>query len=388
MEMPHYNTVKPNILPWEGTIIMNTYSRLFTPFRLGSLTLPNRIALAPMTRTSAEASGLANDRMVRYYTRFAEGGFGLIITEGTYPDLAHSQAYANQPGIADEQQAASWKPVVEAVHRGGGRIICQLMHAGALMQHNRFVREAVAPSAVKPKGKQLEEHGGSGKFAVPREISREEIDIVVEHFASAALRAKQAGFDGVEVHAANGYLLDQFLTEETNRRQDAYGGSTENRVRLTARVLEAIRQAVGPEFVVGVRISQSKVNDFDHKWRNGEADARIIFDAMAAAKADYIHTTEYKAYLPAFAGGGPTLAALAKTYGGLPVIANGKLGEPERAERMLAEGDADLVAIGTSALVNPDWPRKVKAGLPLAPFDHAFLHPIATIREEECSLSS
>jgi 2,4-dienoyl-CoA reductase-like NADH-dependent reductase (Old Yellow Enzyme family) len=367
-------------------ITMNAYPRLFTPYRLGLLSLPNRIALAPMTRTSAEPSGLVNDRMVRYYTRFAAGGFGLIITEGTYPDLMHSQAYANQPGIADEEQAVSWKPVVDAVHREGGRIICQLMHAGSLVQHNRYVREAIAPSAVKPKGKQLEEHGGSGEFSVPREMTLEQINAVVEGFASAALRAKQAGFDGVEVHAANGYLLDQFLTDDTNRRTDEYGGSTENRVRLTARVLEAIRQAVGPDFTVGVRISQGKVNDFDHKWRNGAEDARIIFGALAAAKADYIHTTEYKAFRPAFAGSESTLAALAKTYSGLPVIANGKLGDPAQADRMLAEGDADLAAIGTSALVNPDWPRKVKAGLPLVPFDHAVLHPIATIRDEECVL--
>lgn len=360
-------------------------AHLFEPYRLGPLSLPNRIALAPMTRTSAEPSGLANDRMVRYYTRFAEGGFGLIITEGAYPDLAHSQAYENQPGIASEEQAAAWKPVVDAVHRAGGRIICQLMHAGALVQYNRFVREAIAPSAVKPKGRQLEEHGGSGEFNIPREMAREDIDAVIEGFAAAAVRAKQAGFDGVEVHAANGYLLDQFLSEGINLRTDEYGGSAANRVRLTVYVLEAIRRAVGPDFVVGVRISQGKVNDFEHKWRGGIEDAKIIFSALAAAKADYIHTTEYKAFRPAFADGGPTLAALAKTYGGLPVIANGKLGDPEQAERLLADGDADLAAIGTSALVNPDWPRKAAAGLPLAPFDHAFLHPIATIRDEECA---
>ncbi len=160
-----------------------------------------------------------------------------------YPDLAHSQAYENQPGIADEEQAASWRPVVEAVHRAGGRIICQLMHAGALVQYNRFVREAIAPSAVKPKGRQLEEHGGSGEFAVPREMTREEIDAVISGFAAAARRAKQVGFDGVEVHAANGYLLDQFLSEGINLRTDEYGGPAANRVRLTVQVLEAIRHA-------------------------------------------------------------------------------------------------------------------------------------------------
>ena len=259
------------------------------------------------------------------------------------------------------------------------------MHGGALMQYNRFVREAIAPSALKPKGRQLEEHGGSGEFTVPREMTHEDIEAIVEGFAAAALRAKQDGFDGVEVHAANGYLLDQFLSEGINRRTDEYGGSTENRVRLTVRVLEAIRRAVGPDFTVGVRISQGKVNDFNHKWQSGIEDARMIFAALAAARADYIHTTEYKAFRPAFGDEGPTLAALAKAYGGLPVIANGKLGDPERAERLLADGDADLAAIGTTAPVNPDWPRRVKAGLPLPEFDHAFLHPVATIRNGECA---
>lgn len=361
---------------------MNHYPNLFSEYRIGSLPLANRLAVAPMTRTSAEPSGLVNERMVRYYSRFAAGGFSLIITEGTYPDKGYSQGYANQPGMADEEQAEAWRPVVDAVHREGGRIVCQLMHAGALVQYNRFTQRAIAPSAVQPKGKQLEEHGGEGPFALPEAMTTAQIEEVIDSFAKAALRAKQAGFDGVEIHAANGYLLDQFITDYMNRRTDEYGGSVSNRIRICTRVLEAVRSAVGPDFLVGIRISQSKVNDFEHKWENGEDDAKIIFKSLAAASADYIHTTEYDALRPAFEGSPLTLAALAKKYSMLPVIANGKLGDPGRAESALNEG-ADLIAIGTGALVNPDWVRKVKEGRPLNRFDHSFLHPIATVRDDE-----
>ncbi|MDF2684038.1 MAG: NADH:flavin oxidoreductase/NADH oxidase [Brevibacillus sp.] len=360
---------------------MGNYSHLFSKFQLGSLHLPNRSVLSPMTRTSAEPSGLANERMARYYTRFAKGGFGLLITEGIYPDAISSQSYENQPGIANEAQVESWRPIVHAVQGAGGKIVAQLMHAGALVQHDRFT--PIAPSAVKPVGTMLEDHGGSGEFAVPRAMTQEEIRNVIESFAQAAFRAKKIGFNGVEVHAANGYLLDQFITDYTNLRTDEYGGSTERRVRIVVEVLKAIRSAVGPDFMVGVRISQGKVNDFHHKWAGGERDARIIFEHLVAAAPDYIHTTEYKAFSPAFADDGPTLAKLAKRYSGLPVIANGKLGQPDKAESLLENDHADLVAIGTSALVNPDWVNKVRVGSALHLFDHHFLQPIATLKEEE-----
>ncbi|MBW7458198.1 NADH:flavin oxidoreductase [Paenibacillus sepulcri] len=358
---------------------MNT--NLFSAFQLGSLSLPNRVVLSPMTRTSAESNGLANDRMARYYARFAKGGFGLIITEGIYPDLLNSQSYMNQPGIANKEQAESWRPVIQAVHREGKRIIAQLMHAGALVQHDGFT--PIAPSAIKPIGTMLEDHGGSGEFTIPRAMTITEIRNVIDNFAQAALRAKQAGFDGVEVHAANGYLLDQFITDYTNLRTDDYGGTTEKRIRIVLEVLGAIRDVVGPEYTVGVRISQGKVNDIHHKWANGIEDAKIIFQRLSNASPTYTHTTEYKAFAPAFTDDSPTLTELAKKYGGLPVIANGKLGEPVTAEQLLAANQSDFVAIGTSALVNSDWVNKVKEGTGLNRFDHRFLHPIATLRDDE-----
>jgi 2,4-dienoyl-CoA reductase-like NADH-dependent reductase (Old Yellow Enzyme family) len=357
-----------------------------TPVQLGTVSLKNRIAVAPMTRISATEDGLVTEDMVRYYQGFAEGGFGLIITEGIYPDLAHSQGYLHQPGIADDRQAQSWKPVVEAIHGAGAKVVMQLMHAGALSQGNHWTRESVAPSAVQPKGEQLGFYRGEGPYPMPREITEQEIAGVIQAFAAAALRARQAGFDGVEVHGANGYLLDQFLTDYANRRTDRYGGSTENRVRLLVEVIQAVRAAVGPDFVVGIRISQGKVNDYDHKWANGQRDADIIFSQVAAAGADYIHTTEYDAQAPAFGeanSDGDTLAGYAKRFGKLTVIANGKLGTPEAADAILAKGDTDIVALGKSALANRDWPRRAVNGGGMDEFDFGLLQPLAHIKTSE-----
>lgn len=310
----------------------------------------------------------------------------MIITEGTYPDLAYSQGYLYQPGIADDAQGASWRLVVEAVHEAGAKIIMQLMHAGALSQGNHWKDGAVGPSVVQPKGEQLSFYRGTGAYSKPREITAEEIARLITDFAAAAVRAKNAGLDGVEIHGANGYILDQFLTDYTNRRTDRYGGSTENRIRLSVEVVRAVRKAVGPTYPVGIRISQGKVNDYDHKWSNGQADAKIIFEQLAAAGADYIHTTEHDAQEPAFSsenGDGDTLAGYAKRFGNLPVIANGKLGNPAAANAMLAEGKADIVALGKIALANRDWPQRAISQQPMEEFDFALLQPIAHIKESE-----
>ncbi|SDM43608.1 NADH:flavin oxidoreductase [Sediminibacillus halophilus] len=362
---------------------MSRYPHLFSEYKMGSLELLNRSVISPMTRTSAQPNGLANERMAQYYSRFARGGFSLIITEGTYPDLAHGQAYENQPGIATEEQADAWKPVIDAVHNEGGKIFLQIQHAGALVQYNRYTNYSIAPSAVKPKGEKLKDHGGSGEYSLPKEISKKEIDAVIESFANAALRAKNAGFDGVEVHGANGYLLDQFHTDYTNLREDEFGGTPENRVRLSTLVLKAIRNKVGNNFVIGIRVSQGKVNDFFHKWKGGEDEAKIIFENLATANPDYIHTTEFQADKPAFGDHGHTLASLAKKYGNVPVIANGQLGDPDRAEEMIGKKETDFVSVGTSALANPDWPHKVKDNQTLSKFDHRVFDPIAVIRNEE-----
>lgn len=350
-------------------------SELFSGVKVGSVSLDNRLSVAPMTRVSATHEGMATDDMRAYYESFARGGFGLVITEGTYPDEAYSQGYWNQPGLANEEQAESWKKVTEAVHGQGAAVFAQLMHAGALSQGNRFREGAVGPSAVPPKGKKMEMYGGSGDFVLPEALSHEGIREVIDGFAAAALRAREAGFDGVEIHGANGYVLDQFLTDYTNQRDDEYGGPAENRVRLAVEAAGAVREVVGSDFTVGVRISQGKVNDPGHAWAGGEEEAATIFGALSRAGLDYIHVTEPEAASPAF-GEGPTLAALAGRYGGgLPIIANGALESPRTAEDMVGK-EADVVSLGKGALANMDWPNRVREERPLDGFDPEVLESL------------
>ncbi|UGQ49296.1 NADH:flavin oxidoreductase [Massilia endophytica] len=356
---------------------------LFSPTGIKQLGLRNRLAVAPMTRVSATEDGHATERMARYYRRFAEGGFGLVITEGMYTDQAYSQGYLFQPGISSAEQAESWRPVVDAVHAAGGKIVAQLMHAGALAQGNRFRGHTAGPSAVQPKGEQMKFYRGSGPYPVPREMRQEDIEEAAAGFAHSAQRAMDAGFDGVEIHGANGYLLDQFLTRHTNLREDQWGGNTENRIRLHTLVLGAVREALGHRAPVGIRISQAKVNDFSHKWAGEEDDARIVFSALAAAGADYIHVTEFEAWKPAFGTDGPSLLELARRYApGVALIANGSLHESCRGAEAIAAG-ADLVAMGRSALANPGLPALLSGGAALAAFDSGLLSPIADIKDIE-----
>ncbi|OLN22305.1 NADH:flavin oxidoreductase [Domibacillus antri] len=364
---------------------MTNSTVLFTDVTLGTTRLENRTGVAPMTRTSATQEGLATEQMVSYYEKFARGGFGFIVTEGIYPDDQYSQGYLGQPGIINDEQMQAWKKVVEAVHQQGSKIIAQLMHAGALSQGNRFVKETMGPSAVEPKGEQLGIYGGEGSFPTPREATKQDIADVIAGFTEAAKRAKEAGFDGVEIHGANGYILDQFLTDYTNQRTDEYGGSTENRVRLSVEVVKAVRAAVGPDFTVGIRISQGKVNDHTHKWAGKEKDAEIIFGQLGRSGVDFIHVTEYEAWQPAFPEGqGASLAALAKQFGRVPVIANGHLEDPEQARAILEKGEADAVTIGRGALANGDWANKVKNGEKLEEFEpEKILSPDAKIKDFE-----
>ena len=349
--------------------------------RIGRFELTNRLTVAPMSRVSARADGTPTDEMAEYYAQFARGGFGLVISEGTYTDTAHSQGYLNQPGLATDAHVAGWRLVTDAVHATGTPMFAQLMHAGAIVQGNSYSTEAIAPSATAPIGQMLEEYGGQGSWPVPREITSAEIDFVVAGFVEAAARARAAGFDGVEIHAANGYLLDQFLTVYTNSRTDEYGGTVGNRIRLTARIVEEIRKQVGGDFVVGVRLSQTKVNDLKYRWPGGAEDAEVIFSAIADAGADYLHiASEGRNFIDtARFADGRTITAVARAVTGLPVIANGGMHDLRQASDVLDDGHADLLSIGRGALANPDLPARLGDGADLEPFDHAMLSPMATI---------
>ena len=348
--------------------------------RLAHLVLPNRAVVAPMSRVSAHDNGIPTPLMAAYYGRFAEGGFALIITEGTYTDRVFSQGYAKQPGITDSAQIEAWRSVVQRVHQAGGRILLQIMHAGALSQ---FCQRTIAPSAVPPRGHMLESYGGKGTFPLPHAASRAELGAARDGFAAAATNAQAAGFDGVEIHGANGYLLDQFLTDYTNQRQDEYGGTITKRVRFLTEVITAVCAAVHSPFIVGVRLSQGKVNDFDYLWTGGEEDAALIFPAVANAGADYIHfATGGNGYRHgSYTKTGACLPRLARQYSRLPVLANGGLHNPDESRRILTEQEADFVALGVEALANPDWPHRLQRGQVLAPLPKDYFHSGVTLEK-------
>jgi 2,4-dienoyl-CoA reductase-like NADH-dependent reductase (Old Yellow Enzyme family) len=357
---------------------MVQFPHLFSEGQLGRLRLPNRCLVSSLTRASATEKGLVTDQMMNYYCEFAEGGWGGLLTEAIYIDEKYSQGYRFQPGLANAAQTAGWSRVVEAVHQRGTKFLAQLFHAGAVNQGNAWITGSVAPSAIQPKGEQIARYRGSqGPFQMPREITREEIFAVVESFVRAAQNAQAAGFDGVELHGANGYLPDQFLTSYTNQRTDEFGGALESRLRFHVLVLQALRKAL-PEFTIGVRISQTKVNDLEYSWPGGEADARVIFPALEAAGADYIHVAAHLGVSPVF-GTDRSLSGLAKRYTRLPIIANGKLHDPALAESALAQGEGDFCSIGKGALADPHWAKKILAGKPPVAFAMDMISPHATL---------
>ncbi|MEV0283108.1 MULTISPECIES: NADH:flavin oxidoreductase [unclassified Kribbella] len=351
------------------------------PVDLGGLALANRFAVAPMSRVSATPDGVPTAEMADYYAEFAAGGFGLVITEGTYPDSAYSQGYLNQPGLATAAHVEGWRQVTDRVHAAGRPIVAQLMHAGAISQGNPRTTERVGPSAVQPLNEMLTEYGGSGPWPVPSELSVSQLDEIVDGFAVAAVRAAEAGFDGVEIHGANGYLLDQFLTVYTNQRTDSYGGPVANRIRLTAEVARAIVDATPSGFVVGVRLSQTKVNDLEYRWPGGAYEAEAIYEALAATGIGYLHiASEGRNWLEtARLHGGQTLTGLARRVTGLPVIANGGMHDPAQADQVLTDGHADLLSLARGALANPDLPRRLAENQELQRFDRRLIEPAATL---------
>ncbi|SDJ90345.1 2,4-dienoyl-CoA reductase [Halovenus aranensis] len=363
---------------------------LFDSTSLQGLTLDNRVGLAPMTRVSATADGCATDEMAQYYAKFADGGFAFLVTEGVYTDSAYSKGYLNQPGLVTDDQVDAWEQVVDAVHDAGSPIFAQLMHCGAQNQGMppSEPQETIAPSPVQPEAEKSEAYGGSGSYPVPEQATHDDLETAREGFVSAATNAAEAGFDGVEIHGANGYFLNEFLSSTMNQRDDEYGGDPEARVRYPAEVVSAIAEAVPEDFVVGIRVSQTMVTDTDHQWDEGEDAAAVFFEELSAAGAEFIHTTEPDATVASFGEDGLTLAKAAVEYvtDDTVVIANGGLGTPAAARSALEDG-ADLLTLATGALANPDWPQRVADGDELTEFDYReFLRPEATISEHELTL--
>ncbi|MGV9800460.1 oxidoreductase [Mycobacterium sp. NPDC003449] len=356
-------------------------SDLFSRFTLGALDLPNRLVVAPMSRVSTRGDGIPTGQMAEYYRGFAEGGFGLIITEGIYPIGPAAQGYADQPALTSLEHARGWRAVTEAVHDSGGFIVAQIMHAGALSQH---LESTLAPSAVAPRGAKMPEYGGAGTYPTPSQATQEQIAEILAGFADTAALAVDAGFDGIEVHAANGYLLDQFITDYTNTRSDHYGGSPTARTRLTAEVLAAILDRIGRRIPVGVRLSQAKVNDSRHRWVDAH-EAEDIYDTIAGAAPTYLHLAgEGRPWTQSGrTADGTPLGELARRTTGLPVIVNGGLHTRGVIDRVLAEGEADLVSLGRPALADPSWPMRIRNGQSPEDFDADLITPAATLDNTE-----
>ncbi|MGH6778816.1 MAG: alkene reductase [Bradyrhizobium sp.] len=344
---------------------MNTPTKLFEPFKLGPMTLPNRLVMAPLTRNRAIPPGMVPSPLaVEYYGQRASAG--LLITEASQVSQ-QGQGYQDTPGIYSMEQVAGWRKVTNRVHEHGGRIFIQLWHVGRI-SHTSLQPGGgapVAPSAIRAKGKTFV-NGTFTEISEPRALEPGEIPGIIENFRRAAANANEAGFDGVEIHGANGYLLDQFAKDGANKRTDAYGGSIENRARVMLEVARAVSAETGSERT-GIRISPvTPANDIS------DSSPQPLFDHIVgeldALKLVYIHVIEG-------ATGGPRDIApfdydsLRKRFKGAYVANNGY--DFELATKVLAEGRADLIAFGKPFISNPDLVERLKRGAPLNAWDKA-----------------
>ncbi len=330
---------------------------LFQPGRLGDLTLPNRVIMAPLTRNRAGRDGVPGPLNVAYYRQRASAG--LIITEAT--DISpQARGYPDTPGIHSRDQVEGWRRVTEAVHAAGGRIFLQIWHTGRISHPSLQPGGArpVAPSAIRPAGEAVT-YEGLQPFDTPRALETDEIAGIVAAFRRAAENAEAAGFDGVEVHAANGYLLDQFLRDGSNRRDDAYGGSVENRARLLREVVSAAAEVLGAGRV-GVRLSP--LNSFND-IRDGDPQGTFLRVAglLAPLGLAYLHVVEGD--MTGQENAELDHGRLREAFGG-PYIANNGY-DRSRAIEAIAGGHADFVAFGSLFLANPDLPERFRRDAPL-----------------------
>ena len=355
------------------------HKRLFSPFALAGHTIKNRIAMAPLTRQMAEADGTPTAEMAAYYARRARGGVGLIITEGTYEeDKLGCRAYLSQPGIANQKHVKGWKKVADAIHAHDCKAILQLMHGGRVSDPRVLKGKApVSASATQSGGwtlytdndyekkiRNLEGAGPKVTFGKARALTVKEIHAIADGFAEGAERAVAAGFDGVEIHGANGYLLWQFINPKTNLRTDEFGGSPENNARFAVLVGEKVRKAIGKTKIITLRISQDGVDDFVGAWPGGVKYAEAIGKALKTSAYDALHWSSFN-YLdnrdPKSKTPMPTAIRKAS---GKPLITNGGIADGPQAEAALKAGAADIVAVGRPIFAHPDWAYIVRSGQP------------------------
>ncbi|ATE62989.1 alkene reductase [Rhizorhabdus dicambivorans] len=337
---------------------------LFDPITLGAIEAPNRIIMAPLTRARATRNAVPTPIMADYYAQRASAG--LIISEATgISRIGLGWPYA--PGLWNDDQVQGWKPVTSAVHGAGGRIVAQLWHMGRLVHPSVGEGQPVSSSAITAPD-HAHTYEGNQPYVKPRPLDLSEIPAVVADYARAARNAIAAGFDGVQIHAANGYLIDQFLRDGVNRRSDAYGGSIENRIRLLGEVTRAVAQAIGADRT-GVRISPNgEVQGVD------DSDPEPLFAAVGAQLAE-IGIAFLEAREPPADGSfgrstrAPIAPVIRQAFGG-PFILNSDY-DAGRAQATLDSGLADAISFGRSFIANPDLPARLRAGVPLAKPDAA-----------------
>lgn len=346
-----------------------TVDALFTPYAAGPLQLRNRVVMAPMTRNAAP-DGLVGQQNADYYARRARGGVGLILTEGTWIPHAAAGNHPAVPGIGTPQAAHAWKLVVDAVHAAGAKIMMQLWHVGLVRKPGDAPNPgtpAVGPSGiVKP-----------GETPVDP-MTEADIADVIGAYGLAAQEARRIGFDGVEVHAAHGYLVDQFFWGGTNLRTDQWGGDAVGRTRFAAEVVREIRRRTAADFPIGIRISQWKQQDYSATLVASPAELDRFLAPLTDAGVDIFHMSTRRYWDAAFEGSDRSMAGWARHLTGKTVITVGSVGldgafnpqtggaaKPAGVERLIAlleRGDFDLVAVGRAMLVNPDWAAYVRTG--------------------------
>jgi 2,4-dienoyl-CoA reductase-like NADH-dependent reductase (Old Yellow Enzyme family) len=344
---------------------------LSRPFSLGGLTVPNRIVMAPMTR-SFSPGGVPGEDVAAYYARRAAAGVGLIITEGTFVDHPSAGYSDAVPRFHGDDALAGWARVAEAVHQAGGKIMPQLWHVG-------MSRKAGSPPfpdapSVGPSG-----HGLDGTPDAGRAMTQDDLDAVIRAFADGAAAAERLGFDGVELHGAHSYLIDQFLWSGTNHRTDAYGGDLASRTRFAAEVTAAVRKAVSPDFPVLFRLSQWKSSNYDARIAETPDEFEAILATLSEAGVDAFHASTRRYWLPEFEGSDLNLAGWAKKLSGKPAITVGSVGldneflasfKGEQAAvsalgpllDRLERDEFDLVAVGRALLADPAWATKILSG--------------------------
>ncbi len=338
-------------------------SILYTPFTLGPIVLQNRLVMAPMTRSRAPGN-IPNALMVEYYAQRSSAG--LIITEGT-SSSANGLGYPRIPGIFSAAQIEGWKAITEAVHAKGSRIFLQLMHCGRISHPLNMPAGArlLAPSAVAASGEMYTDAEGMKPFPVPEAMTADDIRVAIAEYAEAAKFAVEAGFDGVELHAANGYLLEQFIRPNSNLRTDGYGGSIEGRARFVLEVVEAVKSAIGKERV-GIRLSPFGVFNDMPLYEKMEEEYTWLAKQLNDSGLAYLHLVDHSSM------GAPPVpdsmkATFRNSFKGALILSGGY--DAQHAESDLKSGKGDLIAFGRAFIANPDFIERLKSGAALNPPD-------------------